>query len=133
MESVDSVAVDILSRPQVIVVRLVRTLAIHDNSMLHASNSFDDYMGRAVFWPTNDRTSQPGHRTLWGELHLKKGLKPSVIVREISLQVRLLLRLLCLSEYGCHMLLFSTLSLFILFKLLASIRHHRIVLYLRSK
>lgn len=86
MESVDSVAVDILSRPQVIVVRLVRTLAIHDNSMLHASNSFDDYMGRAVFWPTNDRTSQPGHRTLWGELHLKKGLKPSFIFREISLQ-----------------------------------------------
>ncbi|THH15562.1 hypothetical protein EW146_g4934 [Bondarzewia mesenterica] len=86
LRSADQVAVDFLSSPQVIIVRLVRTVAINDNSMLRASNSFDDFLGRAVFWTIEEQSSQPGKKALWGELHLRKGLKPSFVFQKISLR-----------------------------------------------
>ncbi|TFY55326.1 hypothetical protein EVG20_g9363 [Dentipellis fragilis] len=84
----DDVAIDLLSSPQAVVVYLIRTLTIFDNPRNWRAPTFDDAMGRAVFWPADEHSPRRGRRRLWGELHLRKGLKQSFTFSKFSVRVR---------------------------------------------
>ncbi|KAA1477189.1 hypothetical protein DENSPDRAFT_884883 [Dentipellis sp. KUC8613] len=82
----DDVAIDLLSHPQAIVVYLIRTLTIFDNPRNWRAPTFDDAMGRAVFWLADEHLPRRGTRRLWGELHLRKGLKQSFTFSKFSVR-----------------------------------------------
>ena len=83
----DTVAVDLLSNPQAVVLQLKRTLEVSDVGRSWRESTFTDVAGRAVFWPADGREQRQGTKRLWGELFLHKRLKPSFTFFKFAVRV----------------------------------------------
>lgn len=94
LESNDQQALDLLSPPKSIVVRLKRVIqyhfdAHHTSGSGHLTESIE-YSDRAVLWPSLEGSEDPSKRLRFvnGELHIKPDTKPSSAVGDFRIQVR---------------------------------------------
>lgn len=91
IETSDQQALDLLSSPRAVVVRLQRRIIYSTELASHHTNkdpvlqTTDDYPASAVWWPSFDGG---GYRRLDGEIQLSRYLKPSFAVSHFSLSVR---------------------------------------------
>jgi hypothetical protein len=94
LESNDQQALDLLSLPKSIVVRLKRLIQYHFDpdhtpgaNYLTESRGFSD---RAVLWPSSEGSEDPSKRLRFvnGELHIKPDTKPSSAIGDFRIQVR---------------------------------------------
>jgi len=96
LESNDQQALDLLSPPKSIVVRLKRLIQYHFDpdhtpGSGYLKDSIDHY-DRAVLWPSLEGSEDPSKRSRFvnGELHIKPDTKPSSAMGDFRIQVRLL-------------------------------------------
>jgi hypothetical protein len=94
LESNDQQALDLLSPPKSIVVRLKRLIQYHFDPRHtpgsgHLTESVD-YSDRAVLWPSLEGSEDPSKRLRFvnGELHITPDAKPSSAVGDFRIQVR---------------------------------------------
>jgi hypothetical protein len=98
IETPDAQALDLLSSPRAIVVRLQRRVAYNTDEATHRTDAAGkrwhaavDYPGTAVFWP--GPTGDEGNcRRLDGEIQLSKHLKPSSAMMHFSITVSIFFR-----------------------------------------
>lgn len=105
MESSDEQALDLLSSPKAITVRLQRRMVYSSKADRRPQSNAEtvewkaavDYLDTAVWWPApGDQTNSS--RTLNGEFLLSKELKPSAEVLDFSIKVSISYRF----EYLCN-------------------------------
>ena len=93
LESDDQQALDLLSPPKAIIVRLKRRIQYHFNPEHLSLHDTVDYSDRAVLWPSAECSGDPSKRLRFvnGELHIKPDTKPSSAVGDFRIQVRVML------------------------------------------
>jgi len=91
IETADAQALDLLSSPHAVVVRLQRRVTFSPDATTHLTHAAGtglqaavDYPGTAVFWPGPVYDGGKGRR-LDGEIQLSKNLKPSSGVMHFSI------------------------------------------------
>ena len=91
LESDDQQALDLLSPPKSIIVRLKRLIQYHFDPG-HTQGSSINYSDRAVLWPSSEGSEDPLKRLRFvnGELHIKPDTRPSSAVGDFRIQVRFL-------------------------------------------
>ena len=87
----DQQALDLLSSPKAIVVRLRRRIKYHHNSekMLESLAWRDsiDHSQLAVWWPSAEQSEQRNVRYVNGELHLRADIKPTSAMASFRVEV----------------------------------------------
>jgi len=92
IETPDSQAMDLLSSPRAIDVRLRRCVTYRENAgivkkMGSGSSEIIEDITTAVWWPSQDgHTTKPGQRRLNGEMQLSNALKPTSAIAHFAIE-----------------------------------------------
>ncbi|KAJ7707366.1 hypothetical protein B0H17DRAFT_1032510 [Mycena rosella] len=94
LKSEDVHALDTLANPKAIALHLVRSVALGSDAMeeraeRRSNTFFISGAGQAFFWPSSEGVSEPGTRTMLGELDVKKHVKPSFLSPRFSVRYTL--------------------------------------------
>ncbi|KAI0052246.1 hypothetical protein FA95DRAFT_1569344 [Auriscalpium vulgare] len=85
LASTDPVALDLLSDPRAVAVRLLRSVEVSGAPPAHARQ--EEVIGTAVFWPTTDGVSRgDGVKRLSGEVLVRKRLSPSFTFDKVTVR-----------------------------------------------